>query len=251
MLSLPVKTTLLACFLLFRIADPRLEAVSAGVVLSITAICLYYSLIRIRRLKTRTRQLEQQVEYYTRQIEEAHHSKKLFLTNMSHEIRTPMNGLLGMASLLARTPLNKEQNNYIETIRSCGDTLLTIVNNILDSSAIETAKTIPGKKVIDLDACVEETYPILAKTAPFKVVPATTDTLPRLAEKYPLRILLAEDNPINRQLAVLILDKMGYSLRTRGKWKRSAGPTAKRTLRPHLYGYPDAGNGRPGSHPSN
>ena len=54
-------------------------------------------------------------------------------------------------------------------------------------------------------------FTILAKPAPQKATPATAEALPRLAEKYPLRILLAEDNPINRQLAVMILDKMGYS----------------------------------------
>jgi CheY-like chemotaxis protein len=198
MLSLPVKTTLLAYLLLFRLADSRLAAVLAGVALCIAAVGLYYSLIRARRLRARAKQLEQQVEYYTRQNEETHHTRNLFLTNMSHEIRTPMNGLLGMVSLLAQTPVNKEQNDYIATIRSCADTLLTVINNVLHLSAIETAG-------------IAEAPPILAKPSPPKATPVTADTLPRLAEKYPLRILLAEDNPINRQLAVLILDKMGYS----------------------------------------
>jgi CheY-like chemotaxis protein len=201
MLSLPVKTTWLAFFLLFRLADSRLAAVLAGVALCVAAVSLYYSLIRVRRLRARAKQLEQQVEYYTRQIEESHHSKNLFLTNLSHEIRTPMNGLLGMVSLLAQTPLDKEQNDYITTIRSCADTLLTVINNVLNSSSIETAKTNPREKVTGPGA----------NPAPPKAAPVTADTLPRLAEKYPLRILLAEDNPINRQLAVLILDKMGYS----------------------------------------
>jgi len=198
MLSLPIKSTLLAYLLLFRIADSRLAALMAAVALGIAVVCLYYSLIRAHRLKTRARQLEQQVEYYTRQIEEAHHTKNLFLTNISHEMRNPMNGLLGMASLLAQTPLNKEQNDYIETIRSCGDTLLTVINNVLNFSAIETAG-------------ITEAPAILAKPAHPKPAPIAAETLPRLAEKYPLRILLAEDNPINRQLAVLILNKMGYS----------------------------------------
>src|SRR5580704_15378225 len=111
MLSLPLSTTLLA-FLL-------------GTTLILIGICVYYARVRIRRLTARTRQLEQQVEYRTRQAEDAHHIKDLFLTNMSHEIRTPMNGLLGMASLLSQTTLTREQNNYVENIRSCGDTLLT------------------------------------------------------------------------------------------------------------------------------
>jgi CheY-like chemotaxis protein len=196
MLSLHVKTTVLACLFLFRFAgniwtNTWIVLVLSGIMLSLAAASLFYSLFRTRRLRARIKRLQHQVEYRTRQAEDAHCAKDLFLTNMSHEIRTPMNGILGMASLLAQTPLNKEQRNYLETIRSCGDTLLSVINKVPDLSTIETGKV-----------TVEEKIP------PQKISP---DTLPRLAEKYPLRILLAEDNPINRQLAVLILDKMGYS----------------------------------------
>ncbi len=114
MLSLPLSTTWLA-FLL-------------GTTLIGIGICVYYARVRIRRLTIRNTALGQQVEYRTRQAEDALHIKDLFMTNMSHEIRTPMNGLLGMASLLSQTPLNKEQNNYVDNIRSCGDTLLTVIN---------------------------------------------------------------------------------------------------------------------------
>src|ERR1700722_10010266 len=161
MLSLPVKTTVLACLFLFRFAGTSwLAAVAAGMALGIAAVCAYYSLIRDNRLRDRARRLEQQVEFRTREAEEAHQAKSLFLTNMSHEIRTPMNGILGMASLLAQTPLNKEQLNYIETIRSCSDTLLTVINNILDLSAIETGKITLEEKVTDVRGCVAEVLEI-------------------------------------------------------------------------------------------
>src|SRR5580704_5030549 len=140
--SLPLSTTWFASLL--------------GVMLIIIGICLYYARLRIRRLTVRARQLEQQVQYRTRQAEDALHIKDLFLTNMSHEIRTPMNGLLGMASLLAQTSLTREQNNYVENIRSCGDTLLTVINNILDFSAIETGKITLDEKVTDLRGLVQE-----------------------------------------------------------------------------------------------
>ncbi|MDB4512219.1 ATP-binding protein, partial [Arenicella sp.] len=61
-----------------------------------------------------------------------------FLANMSHEIRTPMNGIFGMISLVLDTPLNREQKDYIETIQSSTESLLTILNDVLEYSKLST-----------------------------------------------------------------------------------------------------------------
>ena len=70
----------------------------------------------------------------------ASQAKGDFLAMMSHEIRTPMNGVLGIAQLLAGTPLDDEQTAYLRVIRSSGETLLAILNDILDYSKIEAGK---------------------------------------------------------------------------------------------------------------
>jgi CheY-like chemotaxis protein len=74
--------------------------------------------------------------------EGANRAKSDFLATMSHEIRTPLNGVLGMADLLSRTPLNREQQYYTDTIRSSGDNLLAIINDVLDVSKIEAGQMV-------------------------------------------------------------------------------------------------------------
>jgi CheY-like chemotaxis protein len=131
-------------------------------VISIAMLCIFLCLCLfwVRHLRTRIRQLGSLVDHHTQLSEQAHRTKSLFIANMSHEIRTPMNGILGMASLLDQTHLTKEQRGYIDTITSCSDTLLTVINNILDFSTLESGKIILEEKDTDLRRCLEEVVEI-------------------------------------------------------------------------------------------
>jgi len=86
-----------------------------------------------------------------RRAEEASRLKSEFLANMSHEIRTPMNGVLGMAQALQSTPLNDNQRRMLDVINQAGESLMEVINDILDLSKIEADKVEIEEAVFDLE----------------------------------------------------------------------------------------------------
>ena len=97
--------------------------------------------------------------------QQATQAKSAFLAGMSHELRTPMNGVIGMTGLLLDTPLNREQREYVETIRLSGNSLLSVINEVLDFSKIEAGMMALENHPFDLARCIEEVFSMVAPTA--------------------------------------------------------------------------------------
>jgi PAS domain S-box-containing protein len=114
---------------------------------------------------TEMKQLEFELKGARHKAEESSKAKAMFLANMSHEIRTPLNGIVGMAEQLAQSQLDADQRYFVDIMRSASSTLLSIINDVLDISKIESGKFSIETTPFNLNETIRRTLSIFGEKA--------------------------------------------------------------------------------------
>lgn len=129
--------------------------------------------------------INEELTRLSREAEAAERAMGAFLATMSHEMRTPMNGVMGLTGLLLDTPLTSEQHRYVQAVRSSADTLLAVVNDVLDYSKLEAGRIELEDIDFNLANCIASVTTLLESSAAAKRLTLTTT----IAQGAPKRLI--------------------------------------------------------------
>ena len=164
---------------------------------------------RTQELRELNRSLELEISVRAlaeQKAEMASKAKSEFLTNMSHEIRTPINGIMGMTDITLGTKIDEEQREYLEMIKSSSDSLLAIVDNILDFSKLETSKLVLEPAPFNLQSLIADLSSSVAEQAAQKGLSFTAEVNPAVAG-----ILLGDAARLHQVLSNLLDNALKFT----------------------------------------
>ncbi|MGV3516792.1 response regulator [Luteitalea sp.] len=151
-----------------------------GIAILHVAVCSHWA-ARLRRDTLREAWDQRRLDVALRKAEAGMVTRSRFLATMSHEIRTPMSGVLGMLTLLERTPLTDDQQEFLRIARRSGEGLLGVINDVLDFSKLEAGRVVIEQLPLDIRAILSDVHDLLLPQARQKGLALTTalpDVLP-------------------------------------------------------------------------
>src|SRR5688572_28727496 len=169
------------------------------ILLSVIGGAMWVVVICERQQEESNRQLREALE----QADAASRVKSAFLANTSHELRTPMNGVVGMTTLLMTTDMSSEQREYVRTIHESSESLLAVIDDILDFSQLDANKLKLARLEFDLRNRIDTTISLLSeriREKPIDLVSIVDESVPQRLIGDPLRLQQVITNLIDNAL---------------------------------------------------
>lgn len=206
-----VEYIVLSMLILILVALFQTEKINVFFPLGIYMIYLLiycFGMITLLFLVTGVNSYKAKMEEKNEEAQNALEAKANFLANMSHEIRTPMNAISGMAQLLSEREFSKEENEYVATIQRSAESLLSIINEILDFSKIDSGKMEIIEEEYDFNSLVHDVLSIIEFRMKDKSVKLKVDVDPKIP-----RTLIGDDLRIRQVMINLLNNAVNFTHR--------------------------------------
>ncbi|MEC8405074.1 MAG: ATP-binding protein [Verrucomicrobiota bacterium] len=178
---------------------------------------------------SRLKQVIEHARQSARDADHANHAKSDFMATMSHEIRTPLNGVIGFIDMLAETPLNAEQRDFVDTLQVSSEALLFLISDILDFSKIESGRLDLDMHALNLNDLLHETLRLFQAEAASKKI----DLLHEFDDALP-EVIIGDEKRIRQILINLLGNAFKFTNKGSVVLKASVRDNEKQSSQSHL-----------------